>query len=45
MQSRKREKWCSDNPACFDAASLCSDMVLDYEAAAKFLKLYPNKFK
>ncbi|CAB0030890.1 unnamed protein product [Trichogramma brassicae] len=44
LQSRKHREWCPNEPDCFDPTTLCSDMVSDYNAAVRFLKLYPDTF-
>ncbi|XP_014226900.1 carbohydrate sulfotransferase 4-like isoform X2 [Trichogramma pretiosum] len=44
LQSRKHREWCPNEPDCFDPTTLCSDMVSDYNAAVRFLKLYPDSF-
>ncbi|XP_011501740.1 PREDICTED: carbohydrate sulfotransferase 4-like isoform X3 [Ceratosolen solmsi marchali] len=45
LQSRKHRDWCPSEPDCFDPTALCSDMVSDYNTAARFSKLYPNTFR
>ncbi|EDW37161.1 GL25674 [Drosophila persimilis] len=43
MHTRANSAWCANSPDCMPA-SLCSDMVSDYNTALRLLKQYPQRF-
>lgn len=45
LQSRKHRDWCPGHPDCDHAATLCRDMVSDYESARVLSKKYPKRFR
>lgn len=45
LQSRKHRDWCPGRPDCDHPATLCRDMVSDYEAAKELLDAYPDRLK
>ena len=45
MESRRHRDWCPGNPDCEDPEMLCRDMVDDFRAAEKLVKLYPGRIR
>lgn len=45
LQSRKHRDWCPGRSDCDHPATLCRDMVSDYEAAQLLAKRHPTRFR
>ncbi|XP_028035852.1 carbohydrate sulfotransferase 4-like isoform X1 [Bombyx mandarina] len=43
LQSRLHRDFCHPSPDCSNPELLCADMISDYVAASRLLKLYPDK--
>ncbi|XP_022115811.2 carbohydrate sulfotransferase 3-like [Pieris rapae] len=43
MQSRQHRNFCQPSPDCWKPELLCADMISDYVAASRLIKIYPDR--